>query len=95
MIVVNLINKSHKSLRDKCCKTFKNNGLPDKATIDKSGLHALKNINDSLADNQQTEIHQNKYPNNIMEQDHRFIKKRTRPMLGFKNFQSANRTCTP
>ena len=24
-----------------------------------------------------------------MEQDHRFIKKLTKPMLGFKNFQSA------
>ena len=32
------------------------------------------------------------YLNNIIEQDHRFIKKRTRPMLGFKNFQSAKPT---
>jgi transposase-like protein len=33
-----------------------------------------------------------KYLNNIVEQDHRFIKKRTRLMLGFKNFQSAKET---
>ena len=33
-----------------------------------------------------------KYLNNIIEQDHRFIKKITRPMKGFKSFQSANAT---
>jgi len=30
--------------------------------------------------------------NNIVEQDHRFIKKLTRPMLGFKAFYSAAAT---
>ena len=30
-----------------------------------------------------------KYLNNIIEQDHRFIKKIVKPMLGFKNFKSA------
>lgn len=30
-----------------------------------------------------------KYLNNIIEQDHRHIKRRTDPMLGFKNFKSA------
>jgi transposase-like protein len=34
-------------------------------------------------------IRQNKYLNNIIEQDHRAIKRRTRPMLGFKNFRCA------
>jgi transposase-like protein len=33
-----------------------------------------------------------KYLNNIVEQDHRFIKKITRPMLGFKSFLSAEQT---
>ena len=33
-----------------------------------------------------------KYLNNIVEQDHRFIKKRTKPMLGFKSFNSAKIT---
>lgn len=37
-------------------------------------------------------IRQTKYLNNIVEQDHRFIKKRTRWMLGFKNFYSAKET---
>jgi putative transposase len=30
--------------------------------------------------------------NNIVEQDHRFIKRITRPMLGFKAFHSADAT---
>jgi putative transposase len=30
--------------------------------------------------------------NNIVEQDHRFIKKITKPMLGFKAFHSASAT---
>ncbi|MGG1329237.1 DDE-type integrase/transposase/recombinase, partial [Bacillus tropicus] len=30
-----------------------------------------------------------KYLNNIVEQDHRFIKRRIRSMLGFKSFQTA------
>jgi transposase-like protein len=34
-------------------------------------------------------IRQNKYLNNVVEQDHRAIKRRTRPMLGFKNFRCA------
>jgi putative transposase len=34
-------------------------------------------------------IRQNKYLNNIVEQDHRAIKRRTRPMLGFKTFRCA------
>jgi transposase-like protein len=33
-----------------------------------------------------------KYLNNIVEQDHRFIKKKTKQMLGFKSFEAAKRT---
>lgn len=34
-------------------------------------------------------IRQVRYLNYIVEQDHRFIKKRVRPMLGFKSFKIA------
>ena len=34
-------------------------------------------------------IRQVKYLNNIVEQDHRATKRRTRPMLGFKTFRCA------
>ena len=35
------------------------------------------------------EIRQCKYLNNVVEQDHRNIKRIVRPMMGFKSFQSA------
>ena len=38
------------------------------------------------------EILQVKYLNNLIEQDHRFIKKITNPMRGFKAFHSAKAT---
>jgi putative transposase len=38
------------------------------------------------------EMLQFKYLNNLHEQDHRFIKKITKPMMGFKAFHSAKAT---
>ena len=75
-------------------KAFKNNGRPAKVNIDKSGsnISALKSANENLPEDQQIEVRQIKYLNNIVEQDHRFIKKRTKPMLGFKSFRSARIT---
>ena len=77
-------------------KAFKNNGIPGSVTIDKSGSNtcALNSFNENLPDEQKIAIRQNKYLNNIIEQDHRFIKKRTKPMLGFKSFHSAKITIT-
>jgi len=77
-------------------KAFKYNGRPEKVTIDKSGsnISALKAANKTLPEDQQIEVRQVKYLNNIVEQDHRFIKKRTKPMLGFKSFRSAKITIT-
>lgn len=37
-------------------------------------------------------VRQIKYLNNIVEQDHRFVKKITKPMNGFKAFHSAEAT---
>ena len=75
-------------------KAFKENGWPDKVTLDKSGSNkaALDAFNKDVEDEDKIEIRQNKYLNNIAEQDHWFIKKRTRPTLGFKNFYSAKET---
>jgi len=38
------------------------------------------------------EIFQVKYLNNVVEQDHRFINKITKPMMGFNAFHSAKAT---
>lgn len=40
----------------------------------------------------QIEIRQIKYLNNIIEQDHRGIKRITKPMMGFKSFHTAKKT---
>lgn len=71
-------------------KAILKNGKPLTTTLDKSGSNfaAAKNINEDLKSTS-FEIRQCKYLNNIVEQDHRFIKKRIRPMLGFKKFSSA------
>ena len=56
---------------------FRNNKIPNKVTINKSGSNtcALNDFNESRLEEQKIEIHQNKYLNNIIEEDHRFIKK--------------------
>ena len=64
-------------------------GEPEKVTIDKSGANTAA-INSYNAERKsRIEIRQCKYLNNIVEQDHRAIKRITRPMLGFKTFRSA------
>ena len=70
-------------------RSITRNGMPSKATIDKSGANfaAVNSINDERRN--KIEIRQSKYLNNIVEQDHRFIKKRIRPMMGFKTLNSA------
>ena len=69
-------------------KALSNNGKPDKITIDKSesNIHAINALNESYPEDKKIEMRQIKYLNNIVEQEHRFIKKRVRPMLGFKSF---------
>ena len=67
-------------------KAVGNNSQPSLVNIDKSGTNkvAINTYNED--NNTRIGIRQCKYLNNIVEQDHRFIKRITRPMLGFKNF---------
>ena len=55
--------------------------------IVRANLSALEAINAERET--PIQIRQNKYLNNIVEQDHRAIKRIVRPMLGFKNFRCA------
>jgi transposase-like protein len=70
-------------------KAIARNGEPETITVDKSGanLAALEALNAGRST--PIKIRQNKYLNNIIEQDHRAIKRIIRPMLGFKNFHCA------
>jgi putative transposase len=73
------------------------NGFPRKVVMDKSGANyaGLEHINILLMLAgliSFVEILQVKYLNNLIEQDHRFFKKMTNPIMGFKAFHSAKVT---
>ena len=73
-------------------KAMRRNGMPEKITIDGSAANeaAIKSYNREhgtvLA------IRKIKYLNNIVAQDHRAMKRVTRPLLGFKSFDAAQST---
>ena len=70
-------------------KAMRASGVPEKVTMDKSG--ANKAAMDEINARGETLIivRQVKYLNNIVEQDHRAVKRVTRPMLNFKSFRAA------
>ncbi len=67
-------------------------GVPEKITIDGSSANeaAIKSYNEDHGTS--IEIRQIKYLNNIVEQDHRGVKRITKPMMGFPAFESAQST---
>ena len=70
-------------------KAMKANGVPEKVTMDKSGANkaAMDEIN--ARGDTPVIVRQVKYLNNIVEQDHRAVKRVTKPMLNFKSFRAA------
>jgi hypothetical protein len=73
-------------------KAIRRNGLPEMSTIDGSEANAaaIKSYNEEHG--MTILIRQVKYLNNIVEQDHRAVKRVTRAMLGFKSFEAAQDT---
>ena len=72
-------------------------GLPRKIVIDKSGANtagitAINRMLKCFGCPIPIEMVRIKFLNNMVEQDHRMIKKRIRPMLGLKSFASASAT---
>ena len=65
-------------------KAIRRHGVPEKITIDGSAANeaAIKSYNEEHGT--AIAIRKIKYLNNIVEQDHRGVKRVTRPMLGFK-----------
>jgi transposase-like protein len=60
-----------------------------KITIDNSGANTAAIESYNAEHETDIEIRQIKYLNNIVEQDHRAVKRAARPMPGFKSFRSA------
>ena len=75
-------------------KAISRHGVPEKITIDGSDANAAAIKSYNKDHRTSIEIRQIKYLNNIVEQDHRGVKRVTRPMLGFKSFEAAQPTLT-
>jgi transposase-like protein len=73
-------------------KAIHTQGLPEKITIDKSGANPAAIAHDNKTQKTASIIRHSKYLNNLVEQDHRAVKRLTRSMLSFKSFWSAR--CT-
>jgi transposase-like protein len=73
-------------------KAIGRNGTPEKINIDKSGANAAAIVSYNAEHGTTITIRKCKYLNNIVEQDHRGVKRLTRPMLGFKSFDAAQNT---
>jgi transposase-like protein len=73
------------------CRAAKQHGAPRVITLD--GYAASHRAVDKLKTSgilpRRVQVRSCKYLNNVIEQDHRRIKQRVRPMLGFKRFETA------
>jgi len=73
-------------------KAIRRNGLPAMITMDGSDAKEAAIKRDNEEHGTAIAIRQVTYLNNVVEQDHRAVKRVTRPMLGFKSFAAAQDT---
>ena len=73
-------------------KAIRSQWFPEKITIDKSGANTAAITHYNKTHKTAIVIRHSKYLNNIVEQDHRAVKRLVRPMLGFKSLWAAR--CT-
>ncbi len=71
-----------------------NSAAPRVITVDKNAAYpkAIAELKAAGVLPQHVELRQVKYLNNLIEQDHRFIKRLTKPGMGFFSFETAWRT---
>jgi putative transposase len=65
------------------------NGVPEKITFDKGRANTSSIESIRAGSGADIELRRIKYFHNIVEQNHRAIKRSMRPMMGFKSFWSA------
>jgi len=73
-------------------KAIGTSGLPEKITIDKSGANKAAVSDYFSSEEASIEISQNRYLNNLIEQDHRSIKQLFKATPEFKSFRTASIT---
>ena len=89
---VDFLLRAHRDLAAARCffeRAIDLHGVPEKITIDKSGANTAAIVGLCTDSGVGIEMRQSKYLNNLIEQDHRAIKRVVRPMLGFKSFHCA------
>jgi transposase-like protein len=72
-------------------KAMRNERIPTKITLDAyaASHRAVADLKDSGELPKRVQVRTSKYLNNRIEQDHRRVKQRLRPMLGLKSFRTA------
>ncbi len=72
----------------------KHTQTPRVITVDKNAAYpvAMEELKKDKTLKAETELRQVKYLNNIIEQDHRNVKRIVKPMMGFHSFNTARRT---
>ncbi len=73
-------------------KAIRRHGVPETIPIDGSAAHEAAITSYNEEHGTAIAIRKIKYLNNIVEQDHRAVKRVTRPMLGFKSCEAAHDT---
>jgi transposase-like protein len=75
-------------------KAMKKHGTPRVITLDAyaASHRAITELQSAGTITRRIRVRSSKYVNNVVEQDHRRIKQRIRPMLGFKRFDTATTT---
>jgi transposase-like protein len=70
---------------------MKNKRQPTKITLDAyaASHRAVREMKETGELFQSVRVRSSQYLNNLIEQDHRRVKQRIRPMLGFKRFDNA------
>ena len=73
-------------------KMIERNGKPSLINIDKSGVNKAAIMDYNKEYGTRIKIRQNKYLNNIVESDHRFVKRKMRQTMGFETLRTASNT---
>jgi transposase-like protein len=72
----------------------KHTQTPRVITVDKNAAYpiAMNELKEDKTLKAEIELRQSKYLNNIIEQDHRNVKRIVKPMMGFQSFNTARKT---
>ena len=85
------LNRDVNAAKTFLSSAMKNTRRPTKITLDAyaASHRAAREMKETGELSQRVRVRSSQYLNNLIEQDHRRVKQRVRPMLGFKRFENA------